>query len=240
MNLLQIKQKMEELAISERYMAEACGVSEMYFKQIFNLTRPITNALMKKIEGVINTYQIGKAIATKKNEVKAKELNEKVKELKEKRESLKISWKELAENTEKGYNWESIWQVLTGKRNMSEKFEKQIRDAFDKIERKRNEELVEDVKQEEQNNSSVTFTTKNGEINVEDLPEPVEVVPMFKKKAQDSKELIRGRILGIKKARMAVKEVISDEAFARRELIDVLFKLDNELDLLIDSILAEV
>ena len=229
MNLLQIKQRMEELAISERYMADACGVSEVYFKQIFNLTRPITNSLMKKIEGVINTYQIGKAIATKKNEVKAKELNEKVKEPKEKRESLKISWKELAENTEKGYNWESIWQVLTGRRNMSERCEKQIRDAFDKIERKRNGELVEDVKQEE----------PREEFKVEKLPELVSV-KVIEKKDEDSKELIRGRILGIKKARMAVKEVISDEALIRRDLIDVLFKLDNELDLLVDSVLAEV
>ena len=229
MNLLQIKQKMEELAISERYMAEACGVSEMYFKQIFNLTRPITNALMKKIEGVINTYQIGKAIATKKNEVKAKELNEKVKELKEKRESLKISWKELAENTEKGYNWESIWQVLTGKRNMSEKFEKQIRDAFDKIEMKRSEKFIDDDNKEE----------PKEEFKVEKLPELVSV-KVIEKKDEDSKELIRGRIIGIKKARMVVKEVISNEALVRKELIDVLFKLDNELDLLVDSILAEV
>lgn len=235
MNLLQIKQKMEELAISERYMADACGVSELYFRQVFNLSKPVTNALMKKIEGVINTYQIGKAVAIKKKTIM---LDGQLKDLYNKKKQLGCSWKVVAANTASKYNPDYLQSVVTGKYPLTEKIKKEILEAFDKIENGEKEELVKDEKLN--NDVPVTFVTKNYEVNVEDLPESVEVIPMFKKKEQDSKELIRGRILGIKKARMAVKEVISDEAFTRRELIDILFKLDNELDLLVDSILAEV
>ena len=123
MNLLEIKQRMKELAISDRYMAQACGVSEHYFNQVFALSKPMTVALTKKIEGVINTYQIGKAVATKKKEVKAKELSEKAKELYNKKKELGCSWKVVAQNTKSKYNPDYLLSVVIGKYPLTEKFE---------------------------------------------------------------------------------------------------------------------
>lgn len=63
MNLLQIKQKMFELGISERYMADACGVGERYLIQCLNgnKSHPISNVLQKKIENLFHTLDIRKA-----------------------------------------------------------------------------------------------------------------------------------------------------------------------------------
>lgn len=58
MNLLQIKQKMFELGVSDKYMADACGVGVYYLKGIFNGCRPMTNKLQQKIEHVFNTLMI--------------------------------------------------------------------------------------------------------------------------------------------------------------------------------------
>ena len=58
MNLLQIKQKMFELGVSDKYMADACGVGVYYLKGIFNGCRPMTKKLNQKIEHVFNTLMI--------------------------------------------------------------------------------------------------------------------------------------------------------------------------------------
>lgn len=58
MNLLQIKQKMFELGVSDKYMADACGVGVYYLKGIFSGCRPMTKKLNQKIEHVFNTLMI--------------------------------------------------------------------------------------------------------------------------------------------------------------------------------------
>ena len=58
MNTLQMKQKMLELGVSDTYMAECCGVGVQYFRQIFAGTKPMTNKLKQKVEGVFKTLLI--------------------------------------------------------------------------------------------------------------------------------------------------------------------------------------
>lgn len=205
----------------------------MYFRQVFNLSKPVTMALMKKIEGVIKTYQIGKAVAANKKVVESKKISERIEKIKKRKEELGVSWREIAKNTEKGYRWESLWQVITGRRNLTDKCEKQVMDAFDKIEKKRNGVVVEEKPEQENKGcfAEVRYLPESS------LSEQKIVMPMFKKKELDSKDLIRGRIIGIKKARTLVKEVVSNETFVRKEFFDILLKLDNELDELVDSIL---
>lgn len=58
MNLQTIKEKMEELAIGNKYMAECCGVTEHYLSQCLTGSKKMTRALEKKIMGVIKSIQI--------------------------------------------------------------------------------------------------------------------------------------------------------------------------------------
>ena len=60
MNLLQIKQKMVELGISDSYMSDACGVGIHYFKQCTMGSKPMTKVLEQKIMGVFKTLEIAK------------------------------------------------------------------------------------------------------------------------------------------------------------------------------------
>ena len=76
MNLLQMKQKMIDLAVSDRYMAECCGVGERYLKQCLAMSKPMTKVLARKIEGVFHNIEVKKA---------------KVKRLAEKEESMVVT-----------------------------------------------------------------------------------------------------------------------------------------------------
>lgn len=55
MNTLQMKQKMFELGVSDKYMADACGVGIAYFRCVFNGSRPMTGKLKQKIEHVFHS-----------------------------------------------------------------------------------------------------------------------------------------------------------------------------------------
>lgn len=61
MNLLQIKQKMIDLGISDSYLADCCGVKKYYLKQSIAGSRPMTGKLLQKIEGVFHNLEIKKA-----------------------------------------------------------------------------------------------------------------------------------------------------------------------------------
>ena len=64
MNLLQMKQKMIDLGISESYLAECCGVSTVYLKACLSTgdkMHPMTKKLEQKIEGVFHNLEIRKA-----------------------------------------------------------------------------------------------------------------------------------------------------------------------------------
>lgn len=61
MNLLQIRQKMFELAISDAAMADLCGVSVAYLKNSLSAgckSAQITKKLQQKIEGVFHTLEV--------------------------------------------------------------------------------------------------------------------------------------------------------------------------------------
>lgn len=58
MDLQQIKEKMNELAIGNKYMAECCGVTDHYLGQCLCGSKKMTRALEKKIKGVIKSIQI--------------------------------------------------------------------------------------------------------------------------------------------------------------------------------------
>lgn len=60
MNLLQIKQKMFELGVSDSYMSDACGVGIHYFKQCTMGSKPMTKVLEQKIKGVLKSLEISK------------------------------------------------------------------------------------------------------------------------------------------------------------------------------------
>ena len=150
MNLLQIKQKMFELAISDRCLAECCGVGVHYLRQCCNGSKPMTQKLEQKINGVFRNLEIKKA--------------------KEQRLATELP-------------------ILA-------------------------KEVVED------------------KVDSKSFPEP-----QIKEWNQESYERRRGRILGIKRARELVKEVITDEAFIRQELVQILYKLDDELDEVIRQLL---
>ena len=132
MNLLQLKQKMVELAISERYMAGACGVSEHYLKQIFAMSKPSNKTFEKKVEGVIKTYEIGKAVANRKKKVF--DVCQKAKDLKNKKKELGVSYEEIANKTEKHYSAAYIYQLFAGVRPFNKTAEQQIEDALGKLE----------------------------------------------------------------------------------------------------------
>lgn len=58
MNLNLIKNKMEQFGVSYGYMAECCGVGEVYLKQCLSGSKPMTKVLLKKVKGVIKTLNI--------------------------------------------------------------------------------------------------------------------------------------------------------------------------------------
>lgn len=58
MDLQTIKEKMNELAIGNKYMAECCGVTDHYLGQCLCGSKKMTRALEKKILGVIKSIQI--------------------------------------------------------------------------------------------------------------------------------------------------------------------------------------
>lgn len=60
MNLLQIKQKMFELGVSDSYMSDACGVGIHYFKQCTMGSKKMTKVLEQKIKGVLKSLEISK------------------------------------------------------------------------------------------------------------------------------------------------------------------------------------
>ena len=57
-NIKQIKKEMEQYAIGTKYLADCCGVTEVYLKQCLNKSKPLTPALNKKIDGVLHTLKI--------------------------------------------------------------------------------------------------------------------------------------------------------------------------------------
>ena len=57
-NIKQIKKEMEQYAIGTKYLADCCGVTEIYLKQCLNKSKPLTQALNKKIDGVLHTLKI--------------------------------------------------------------------------------------------------------------------------------------------------------------------------------------
>lgn len=61
MNLLQIKQKMIDLGVSDTYMSQCCGVGLTYFRQCVSGSKAMTDKLEQKIEGVFHTLEIRKA-----------------------------------------------------------------------------------------------------------------------------------------------------------------------------------
>ena len=74
MNLLQMKQKMIDLGISESYLADCCGVGKYYISDCLKGTsksHPMTKKLEQKIMGVFRNLEIRKA-----KEVRIKPLEE--------------------------------------------------------------------------------------------------------------------------------------------------------------------
>lgn len=70
MNLLQIAQKMEELAIGKKYLADCCGVTDHYLGQCLKGSKPMTKALERKIEGIFKSIEITPKSILKKEEEK--------------------------------------------------------------------------------------------------------------------------------------------------------------------------
>ena len=59
MTLEEIRQKMEELSVSEGYLADCCGVDKRYIRQcVTKGSKPMTKVLEQKIEGVFNTLMV--------------------------------------------------------------------------------------------------------------------------------------------------------------------------------------
>lgn len=74
MNLLQIAQKMEELAIGNKYLADCCGVTDHYMAQCLKGSKPMTKALERKIEGVFKSIEITPKSILKKEEEKERKV----------------------------------------------------------------------------------------------------------------------------------------------------------------------
>lgn len=70
MNLLQIAQKMKELAVGKKYLADCCGVTEHYLAQCLKGSKVMTKALERKIEGVFKSIEITPKSILKKEEEK--------------------------------------------------------------------------------------------------------------------------------------------------------------------------
>ncbi len=138
MNLLQIKQKMQEKSISESYMADCCGVCKAYLHNAVTGTIPLTKKLHDKIEHVFKNIEIGESKkesteAQKKDVIKT----DAVQRLINRKKILGCSYKDIAKNTEKPYSADYIYMVFAGKKNPTKRAEKQIMDALDAIANKK-------------------------------------------------------------------------------------------------------
>lgn len=131
MNLLQIKQKMLEKAVSESYMADACGVSKLYLHNAVEGKIPMTNKLLQKIEHVFKTREAGKLASENAKKVNEEKLSEDVKKLRTRKICVGATFKEIAKVS--GYNQDYVYQIFSGKHNSQNDIDK-IMEALDKIE----------------------------------------------------------------------------------------------------------
>lgn len=131
MNLLQIKQKMLEKAVSESYMADACGVSKLYLHQAVVGNISMTNKLLQKIENVFKTLEAGKLASENARKVNEEKLSDDVKKIRERKEQIGTSFSKIAEFA--GYHPDYIYQIVSGK-HVSKKAIKKIMAVLDKIE----------------------------------------------------------------------------------------------------------
>lgn len=158
MNLLQIKQRMLELAIGDKYMADCCGVGERYLKQCLMGSKPMTKVLEQKIKGVFKTLEIKKH----KEEMEKEQLDK---------------------------DMEYIFDI-----------------------------------------HKVDETTNNiQEPPLAKLPEHLQ-----------TKDYLRGRISGLKRACEICRSKITDEALIRGETVSILLGLDDELQSICEDVLKVV
>lgn len=141
MNLLQIKQKMLEKAVSESYMADACGVSKVYLHNAVDGKIPMTNKLLQKIENVFKTLDAGKLASDNVKKVNEQKLSDDVKKLRTRKVLIGTTFKEIAKVS--GYNQDYVYQIFSGKHNSQNAIDK-IMDALDKIEKGEQEEQKSD------------------------------------------------------------------------------------------------
>jgi len=141
MNLLQIKQKMLEKAVSESYMADACGVSKLYLHQAVEGKIPMTNKLLQKIEHVFKTREAGKLASENAKKVNEEKLSDDVKKLRTRKICVGATFKEIAKVS--GYNQDYVYQIFSGKHNSQNAIDK-IMEALDKIENGEKEEQKSD------------------------------------------------------------------------------------------------
>lgn len=141
MNLLQIKQKMLEKAVSESYMADACGVSKLYLHNAVEGKIPMTNKLLQKIENVFKTLEAGKLASGNARKVNEEKLSDDVKKIRERKEQVGTSFSKIAEFA--GYHPDYIYQIVSGK-HVSKKAINKIMAALDKIENGEQEEQKSD------------------------------------------------------------------------------------------------
>lgn len=141
MNLLQIKQKMLEKAVSESYMADACGVSKVYLHNAVEGIIPMTNKLLQKIENVFKTLEAGKLASGNAKKVNEEKLSDNVKKLRTRKVFVGTTFKEIARVS--GYNQDYVCQIFAGKHNSQKAIDK-IMAALDKIENGEQEEQKSD------------------------------------------------------------------------------------------------
>lgn len=153
MNLLQIKQKMLEKAVSESYMADACGVSKLYLHNAVEGIIPMTNKLLQKIENVFKTLDAGKLSADNVKKVQEAKLLDWVTKLRTRKVFVGTTFKEIARVS--GYNQDYVYQIFSGKHNSQKAIDK-IMAALDKIES--NAFFIENGEQEEQKSDQPVVT----------------------------------------------------------------------------------
>lgn len=132
---------MLEKAVSESYMADACGVSKVYLHNAVEGIIPMTNKLLQKIENVFKTLEAGKLASGNAKKVNEEKLSDNVKKLRTRKVFVGTTFKEIARVS--GYNQDYVCQIFAGKHNSQKAIDK-IMAALDKIEKGEQEEQKSD------------------------------------------------------------------------------------------------